>query len=109
MDILVRRRYKKIRPTAVTLSITILALYASTTIYVVTSILEYQSYFLESFLYSYGSVWTSSPALSIAFLDIPGQSSLNLDAPSLVKQCTSAATLTVNVSIFLTYHASRSS
>ena len=98
-DISLRRRCRKIRPTAFMLSITILALFTSTTIYVVTSILECQAYFLESFLYSYGSVWSSSPALNIAFLDIPAQPNLNLDAPSRVKQCTSAAALTVNVGL----------
>ena len=71
----------------------------------VTSILECQAYFLETFLYSYNFVWDFRPFLDIPLVNIPytnipgPQSSLNLNlnAPLLVKQCTSAATLTVNV------------
>ena len=91
-----RRCQRTWQPTTIVLCLTILALFASTTVYVVTSILQCQWYFLSTLANGY-SLWPSSPPVIRPSPELlPG----NSGEPVLVGACASAATLTVNVGSF---------
>ncbi|KAM5537901.1 hypothetical protein V8D89_008377 [Ganoderma adspersum] len=85
----------KIRPTTIVLCLTILALFTSTTIYTVTSIILYLSNFLNAFVSSGGTLWAySSP---IDFSAVPPTLLQDSLATARLRACAAPATLTINV------------
>ena len=93
--LLAHRHTGKVRPTTVVLCLTILALFTSTTIYTVTSIIFYLSNFLNAFVSSGGTLWAySSP---VDFSAVPPTLLQENLATARLWACASPATLTTNV------------
>lgn len=94
-----RRRSGKIQPTAVILCLTILALFTSTTIYVVAYFFYYHTFLMSEFLSAAENLWS----FDLSSATPPPQWSYPDDAVQAlfhsiwVQACGSAATLTVNV------------
>lgn len=97
MDTGLCRRSGRMRSTAIILCSTIFALFISTTAYLVTCILYYQSDFLDSFLFSPSLLWTTSSLVDTIPDDIIQRDKSGLTMRATTQACASAATLTINV------------
>ena len=90
-----RRGTGRIQPTAIILSLTVLALFSSTTLYVAICILYYQYDFLNFFVRSGELLWTGSVYFA-GRPDRPLGVTGTLNIPML-QACVGSATLTLNV------------
>ncbi|KAI1786143.1 hypothetical protein LXA43DRAFT_1034827 [Ganoderma leucocontextum] len=86
---------RKQRPTTIVLCLTILALFTSTTVYVVTCILSCQFVFLKAFISSGYALWSYN-GIDIKFPD--GPSKLVKDY-SRIHSCASTAAITINITL----------
>ena len=87
------------------LCLTIIALFASTTIYNVNYTLFYQSVLSMNYIKSGRALWTPSSSAAIEYPTDPLE--LVKDCSGLTDQCGCTATLTVNVSVSLSRCVSR--
>ncbi|PIL33724.1 hypothetical protein GSI_04349 [Ganoderma sinense ZZ0214-1] len=93
--VLLTQHTRKIRRTTIVLCLTILALFTSTTIYTITSIIFYLSTLLNAVISSGGSLWSySSP---VDFSAVPPTLLQHSLATARLQACAGPATLTINV------------
>ncbi|PIL32081.1 hypothetical protein GSI_06786 [Ganoderma sinense ZZ0214-1] len=94
---LTTRRNGRIRRTTVVLCLTILALFTSTTVYMITTILRYQADAIAYYFYSSQAIWSYS--MPIDSLGVPPELAdyQGLFEARRLHACTSATTLAINV------------
>ena len=90
-------RNGRVQTTAIVLCLTIFGLFISTTAYLVTCILYYQSDFLDSFLSAPDLLWPGTDLVDIVPEDLMQEDKSGLSMTAGRQACASAATLTINV------------